>query len=299
MMSFRFHLVSLTAVFLAFALGILIGSTVVDKATVDVLESQIRGVLSDKRAADARANELRGETRTWDRFASESEALLLQGRLAGVRVLVVSTEGADAGAVDKIREDLARAGAIDAGSVVLDTDWNDDDATARANVSVALGVGAELPRMTALRETSATRLATEWAAGGGATTAALSQAGYLRVTAAAPLTEIPGPDARFVVVGGRPANGLAIPLARALAEAAPARLVVTEIAAEDDDADPIGSLVGPLRKARGEARLSTVDHAEEFRGRVAIVLALGALARGETGDYGTAPGADRTVPAGA
>lgn len=299
MMSFRFHLVSLTAVFLAFALGILIGSTVVDKATVDVLESQIRGVLSDKRAADARADELRGETRTWDRFANESEAQLLNGRLAGVRVFLVSTEGANSGTIDKLREDLTLAGAVDAGSVVLATDWNDDDPTARANVSAALGLGAEQPRMSALRELSATRLAAEWAAGAGGTTGALSEAGFLRVTAAAPLSELPGPDTRFVVVGGRPANGLAIPLARALAEAAPARLVVTEIAADDDDADPIGSLVGPLRKARGEARLSTVDHAEEFRGRVAIVLALGALARGETGDYGTAPGADRTVPSAA
>ena len=42
--NFRFHLVSLVAVFLALALGVVIGSTVIDRAIVDRLSSQIDSV---------------------------------------------------------------------------------------------------------------------------------------------------------------------------------------------------------------------------------------------------------------
>ena len=44
MINFRFHLVSLIAVFLAMGLGILVGSTVVDQVIVDRLDREIRSV---------------------------------------------------------------------------------------------------------------------------------------------------------------------------------------------------------------------------------------------------------------
>ena len=44
MISFRFHVVSITAIFLAIAIGVVVGSTYVDGAVVDRLERQIRTV---------------------------------------------------------------------------------------------------------------------------------------------------------------------------------------------------------------------------------------------------------------
>ncbi|MBV9664035.1 MAG: copper transporter, partial [Actinobacteria bacterium] len=44
MINFRYHLVSLTAVFLALAIGIAMGATVVDQATVKLLRSQLESV---------------------------------------------------------------------------------------------------------------------------------------------------------------------------------------------------------------------------------------------------------------
>ena len=44
MISFRFHVVSITAVFLAIAIGIVVGSTYVDELTVDQLRSRIETV---------------------------------------------------------------------------------------------------------------------------------------------------------------------------------------------------------------------------------------------------------------
>ena len=44
MINFRFHLVSLVAVFLALGLGILVGSTVIDQGIVNRLDSEINHV---------------------------------------------------------------------------------------------------------------------------------------------------------------------------------------------------------------------------------------------------------------
>ena len=47
MINFRFHIVSLIAVFLALALGVVMGSTVIDRAIVDGLHDRI-----DRRRAE-------------------------------------------------------------------------------------------------------------------------------------------------------------------------------------------------------------------------------------------------------
>ena len=44
MISFRFHVVSITAVFLAIAIGVVVGSTYVDRAIVDNLQHRIETV---------------------------------------------------------------------------------------------------------------------------------------------------------------------------------------------------------------------------------------------------------------
>ena len=51
MINFRFHLVSLIAVFLALGLGILVGSTVIDQGIVNRLDSEINNVRKENKAA--------------------------------------------------------------------------------------------------------------------------------------------------------------------------------------------------------------------------------------------------------
>ena len=53
MINFRFHLASLVAIFLALALGVVIGAGVVDRGVVDALDNRINTV--EDRANDARA----------------------------------------------------------------------------------------------------------------------------------------------------------------------------------------------------------------------------------------------------
>ncbi len=74
MVNFRFHLVSLTAVFLAIAIGIAIGATVVDQATVDALQNRLRSVERGVQQTHGENDRLRQQLDGWARFAEEAEA---------------------------------------------------------------------------------------------------------------------------------------------------------------------------------------------------------------------------------
>ena len=58
MINFRFHIVSLVAVFLALALGIVIGSTVIDRAIVDNLNDRLDTIKRESSETDKRNDEL-------------------------------------------------------------------------------------------------------------------------------------------------------------------------------------------------------------------------------------------------
>ena len=71
MINFRFHLVSLIAVFLALGLGILVGSTVIDQKIVNRLDTEIDSVRKEN---DERARREQGAraSRTTIRRSSSS-----------------------------------------------------------------------------------------------------------------------------------------------------------------------------------------------------------------------------------
>jgi len=291
LISFRFHLVSLTAIFLALALGIVLGTTVVERATVSVLESRIKSVRADAEQARTERDSLIGRLRNAGRYDAEIESQILAGRLDATRVLVISADGVGGDALGALQADLNAAGAIDAGLITLTDAWNKSDFKTRSTLADAIGVG--IAAAVDLRTQAASKLAVEFAAGGGPSLRKLVEAGLAR-SSVADMEAVPGPDARVLIVGARPGNAMAEPLARALGVGMPNRTVVAETG-PDDGAEL--AVIGGLRKQRGPAQLSTVDNVDKTTGRVATVFALAALARGTTGDFGTADGADRTVPA--
>lgn len=160
MLNFRFHIVSLVAVFLALAIGIIMGSTVIDRALVDTLEDQqqsLRADLDDITGENASLHQELGDLReAGDRLASEGGERLLSGALADVPVLVVAVRGADSGVLDDLRDLLATAGAADQGTLWLTDRLALGDDEAMADLAGVLGVGegmtaAEL-RATAVEE---------------------------------------------------------------------------------------------------------------------------------------------------
>ena len=72
MINLRYHIVSLVAVFLALALGIVMGSTVIDKAIVDELRDRVDSVSDRAAKTDGENRTLRGQLDVMRGFADEA-----------------------------------------------------------------------------------------------------------------------------------------------------------------------------------------------------------------------------------
>jgi Copper transport outer membrane protein, MctB len=109
--SLRYHIVSLVAVFLALALGIVVGSTVLQEGTVSVLRAtsdQVRRESEENRTANLALNQ---ELARWQGFGATVLPDLVRGRLDGRSVVLVDTDKVDSGLRDGVRKVLEDAGA--------------------------------------------------------------------------------------------------------------------------------------------------------------------------------------------
>ncbi|MDQ3574148.1 MAG: copper transporter [Actinomycetota bacterium] len=307
MVNFRFHLVSLTAVFLALAVGIGLGATVVDQATVEALQRRLDGVSQRVDRTDAENERLRGDLGRWTAFAEEASNESMEGRLTDVPVVVVSVQGTERAPVEALQASLVAAGARYQATLWLTSKWRlnkPEDTVALAGV---LGATSQAPD--AVRGTAMARVAASL--GGAAAPAllgSLRDAAFLDAEApagdAAALAGVSSPETLFVVVSSAeaevPNEALAVPLASQLARVARGRVLAAEPGREPQGRDQPGQralFVGPLREdATVSALLSTVDNLEDFRGRFATVYALRDLGRGKAGHFGVGPRATSLVP---
>ncbi len=305
MVNFRFHLVSLTAVFLALALGIAIGATVLDKSTVSLLESRLNRVQTRSNDTNRVNTQLRTELGRWNQFADQAGDRLVQGRLAGASVVVLSVEGVDGDSINALRQTITNAGATLEGTLWLTAKLaltNNDDVNALRQVLNA--PSARPPDLRRLVASDAAAAVTDSSAL--APLAALIDAGFARVEA--PGGAAIGPaglladGARFVVMSdvkvAAPNPELAQPLVEELSARAPGRIVAVEDGHDANGKDPAvrAQFVGPLRGESG-LKVSTVDDVEQYAGRVATVFALVDVSAGRLGHYGVGPGASRLLPA--
>lgn len=309
MVSFRFHLISLIAVFLALGIGITVGATVVDKATVSALESRLSTV--DKRVDEAnqRSDTLDSDVRRWRTFGDQAASILVQSRLTGIPVLLVAIRGTDNGAVTKLRDLLISAGAKFEGTVWLTSKMALDPKKPEDAASLADALDAHVVGPDTLRQVALSRLSVAWAAGGpDVPLAALRSAGFIDYDAppggpVPDLAVLPVPATRFVVASQSTADVpnelLAGPFTAELAKAASRRVVAVE---PGSDAAPgkladRAAFVGLLRADNQIGPLvSTVDDLEDLRGQVAAVLAVADLGSGRLGNYGVGAKATRLVP---
>jgi len=165
MLNFRFHIVSLVAVFLSLAIGIIMGSTVIDRALVDTLEDQqqsLRADLDDLSEENGTLRQELGDLReAGDRLAVEGGERLLSATLADVPVLVVAVRGIDTGLLDDLGALLATAGAADQGTLWLTDRLALPDEESVADLRTVLGraVGADAGAVE-LRAAAASAVAT-------------------------------------------------------------------------------------------------------------------------------------------
>lgn len=156
MINLRYHIVSLTAVFLAIGIGLTLGSTFLDRATVENLNTQLEGLETRLDDREQQVSELEDEA---DRMAERDAALdeqanvLLADRLTDVPTVVLAARGVDEADVQAAVQSLVVASADVQGVWWLTERWRLDDDGEVNDLAVVLGEDSTDPsrlRRTAL-----------------------------------------------------------------------------------------------------------------------------------------------------
>ncbi|MFG1742408.1 copper transporter [Micromonospora chalcea] len=90
MINFRYHVVSLTAVFLALAIGLVVGTAALNGPVADSLRENVNGLRKDNSLMRQTVNSMQKQLETEEDFAAEMAQLVLPGKLTGRRVLVLT-----------------------------------------------------------------------------------------------------------------------------------------------------------------------------------------------------------------
>jgi hypothetical protein len=321
--NFRFHLVSLVAVFLALALGVVVGSTVIDKAIVDRLSSQIDSVRARADEQRAENRTLRDQVKGLEGFIVQSQPQVVGRRLNQVAVTVVAVRGVPAedvrGAVDILRQ----AGALVPGVLWIEDAFSAPEPAARTKLVEAMGdsgLATEDLRLVALEALGnrlatgarATTTSTSTSASGSPSSSppadtllALNEVGLVSFDrlggGAVGLDSWPAPGTRTLVIDGSQARPLipgavSLPLLRSAA-AAGGRLALAEVFRPTATVKDRGAVVRGVRDDPNLSRIvSTVDDLDNTRGQVALTLAVQELGTGRAGHYGEGPGATSHLP---
>jgi hypothetical protein len=123
MINIRYHIVSITAVFLALGIGVALGSTFLDRATVDVLDRNIRSAENRIKATNEENDQLtqqlaQSKNRDTSLITTGSETLVAD-QLADVPVLAIAAPGVEKDDIDAVRLMLEHTGADFRGTVLL------------------------------------------------------------------------------------------------------------------------------------------------------------------------------------
>jgi hypothetical protein len=278
--SARYHVASLAAVFLALAIGILIGAEFGDDVVSGAKKNLEESLTGDLESARERSDELATELSRSEDFAERIYPALVEKRLAGSRVGVLGLGGLPDGVSSDIEDALDPSGArlvavgvvrepLDLGQLASElerTRFADIETNEDTVQALGTGVGRQLvlggPLLIRLRDQLFSRSSGRFADLDG-----------LIVVRAQP--EDLSPEERSAT--GRLESGLLDGIEGT---------AVTAVGAEREDTDP-----SSIPQFEG-ASLPTVDNVDRVPGRVALVFAL----LGAQGSFGSKETADQLLP---
>lgn len=306
MIDFRYHIVSLTAVFLALAVGVVLGTTALKGPILADLRSQVSRLADDNRSLRQDVRALKDQAAKQESFAEEVAPALLADRLPGKSVSVVSGPGGDTTERDAIVADLGRSGAKVVSRVRLANDFTDPKRSAELKglVSRLLPAGVQIPE-SADGAAQAGRLLAAVLTRGDArvrvgTASRLSVlAGFQSLGLLAVDGEITAVADLAVILAAPPVTGEAGKARNAsMVEFVKefdtqARTTVLGAVTASGDGNVIAAVRGDDKVAKS---LTAVDDIGGPAGRIAMVLALAAEDDGSSGQYGIGDGASERLP---
>ena len=295
MINFRFHLASLVAIFLALALGVVIGAGVIDRGVVDALDSRLNRV-------ESRSDQIQNENDALNAAASEQEAAIkalgthaVDGRLTNADVGVIAVRGVNGDRVTATVDSLQDGGALVTGVLWLEGSWkleNDKQITA-----LAQAIGSSSRRATVLREQAWQQIARRMAAPRSTSPSNPSQsqsdvlvslrdAGFVafdQVDGKGSIEEFAGIAPLLVLIVGNdadvPASDVVMPAATAIT-ASELPLVVGDVyVADAKPSSSRGDDVAALRDSGLSETVSTVNDLDRPQGPVTVSLAVADLLR--------------------
>jgi hypothetical protein len=143
MINLRYHIVSLTAVFLALGIGILAGTTVINDQVVSGLRANTTALRNDLDALRTNVTDLRRELGVWDEFGKSISSSLLQGQLAGRSVVIVADDKAPSSLISRLGDAFRLANAKRPTRLVLTRKWSlDASSTSQLAETLAIGSGS-------------------------------------------------------------------------------------------------------------------------------------------------------------
>ncbi len=308
MISMRYHIVSITAVFLALAVGVVLGSTAISSRLLSGLTDDNSSLGKEVADLQTSQNGLNAKLAEADRFASSVGPLAVKGVLAERTVVLVTTADAKPNDRDALAELIRSAGATVTGELQLTDSFADPrkadqlrDLVARlqpAGTQLPTGsdpgtrAGGLLGALLLLNKENNQPQATpdETAAA----LAGLTSAGFVKSGQGLRPAQL-----AVVLTGGAVSGDSAGDRAATVARFA-TQLdrsgAGTVLAGGEGSANGTGA-VGVVRAdTAATSVLSTVDNAGSAAGRIVVVLALREQLEGKSGRYGVAGNAEAPVP---
>ena len=324
MIDFRYHLVSIVAVFLALAIGIVLGSTELQGPTYNLLNQTTAKLQNEYDQASSQRDAAQQQANLGQNYAQAVEPVVLHDLLAGQRLLIITEPGAPASVVTAISNAATQdAGATVTGQIALQSKFFDNSDTTldglnqinlamsqadnivlnagtpyqqQAAQVIASEILTQSPGSTAGQPTTSTPPASQQDTNAQTMLGAYANEGFLTITgqpsAAATLAVIVTPQTAPQDGSADPLDQLLVPVAEELA----AKSSATVVAGVSAGSGP-GSPIAVLRASSAASKVSTVDDADFVVGQSVVIQALATqLNGGNPGSYGFANGASAIGP---
>ena len=307
MIDFRYHLVSLISVFLALAVGVVLGAGPLQNSLGTALNDQVTALRENRNATQAKLEQTETAVNERDSYITQAASGLLPGTLASKNVAMVLLPDAKAEDADAIAAQLKNAGATVTGRVSLTSTWVDLSrenyrSTFSGQVQGHLGstnskdangiLGEALAKALTANDDSSRVLMDMLSV-----TVDKSGTPFISVdstpTAAAEMIVVVGP--RPQASSGKGATVEASPgedpkaWAKAL-EGTAGRAPTVVVGSADGD----GGVVGIIRSEK--AKVTTIDSVGQIAASVSTPLALASTRAGTIGHYGFDKGAEAVMP---
>lgn len=301
MISFRYHLISIIAIFLAIALGVVVGTSALNGAVVGDLRSQVSELKKTNSDSASQNRALRAQAANGDLLAQTFGAKISAGALAKTRVVVVGAPGASKQLQDAIAAQLTAAGGVVSGRLQLGKRFTDPARASDIRSLATSGVhplGLQLPTTDDAGTLAGALLGFVLAGNGQGSDLTQVLAGFKTLDMISTQTGTPTAGKALVLVAPGalakrdPKGAMLLSFATELGAISGATVV-----AGDAAADSSGGVVALVRNdATAKKSVSTVDDASTALGQLTVALATANAVAGHKGHFGNGSGAEALVP---